>query len=174
MNIALLPYGESYEITIVCLSIRRSVCPSVSLSVCLSVPQFGVFLGNVSLVFLGMAPQITQNKKFAYLYNISPKACCFFLPADKRQSFLQAWSIFLGVCVCTCVCVCVCLRPFIVKALPVWISWNTREQINDVILETLISYAKFLHSYFRMQHLIFLTSHLIMLIHQDRAKPQLK
>ena len=71
-------------------SFRLSLCPSVSLSVCLSVPQFGVFLGNVSLVFLGMAPQITQNKKFAYLYNISPKACCFFLPADKRQSFLQA------------------------------------------------------------------------------------
>ena len=119
MNIALLPYGESYEITIVCLSIRRSVCLSVSLSVCLSVPQFGVFLGNVSLVFLGMAPQITQNKKFAYLYNISPKACCFFLPADKRQSFLQAWSIFLGVCVCVHVCVCVCVyvhsswRPYL-------------------------------------------------------------
>ena len=108
MNIALLPYGESYEITIVCLSIRRSVCLSVSLSVCLSVPQFGVFLGNVSLVFLGMAPQITQNKKFAYLYNISPKACFFFCLQIKGKAFYKL-KVYFWVCMCVCVHVCVCV-----------------------------------------------------------------
>ena len=51
------------------------------------------------------------------------------------------------MCVCVCVCVCVCLRPFIVKALSVWISWNAKEQINDVML----SYAK-PYRYFRMKH----------------------
>ena len=48
--------------------------------------------------------------------------------------------VYVCVCVrvCVCVCVCVCLRPFIVTALSVWISWNAKEQINDVML----SYAK--------------------------------
>ena len=108
MNIAPLSYGESYEITIVCLSISRSVFPSVSLSVCLSVPQFGVFLGNVSLVFLGMAPQITQNKKFAYLYNISPKACFFFCLQIKGKAFYKL-KVYFWVCMCVCVHVCVCV-----------------------------------------------------------------
>ena len=60
---------------------------------------------------------------------------------------------------------CVCLRPFTVKASSVWISWDTREQINDVTLKTLISYAKYLHRYFRMQHLTFLTSQFILFTH---------
>ena len=67
--------------------------------------------------------------------------------------------------VCVCVCVCVCLRPFTMKALSVWISWDTREQINDVMLKTLISYAKSLHRYFRMQNLAFLSSHFILFAH---------
>ena len=72
------------------------------------------------------------------------------------------WRQSTGVCVCVCVCVCacacicvcasvcVCLRPFAVKASSAWISWNIREQINDVMLKTLISYAKSLHRNFRM------------------------
>ena len=43
------------------------------------------------------------------------------------------------VCACVCVCVCVCLLPFTVKALSVWISWNVREQINDVLLKKFLS-----------------------------------
>ena len=89
-------------------SFRLSLCPSVSLSVCLSVPQFGVFLGNVSLVFLGMAPQITQNKKFAYLYNISPKACFFFCLQIKGKAFYKL-KVYFWVCMCVCVHVCVCV-----------------------------------------------------------------
>ena len=69
--------------------------------------------------------------------------------------------------------VCVCLRPFTVKVSSVWISWGTREQTNDVILKTLISYAKPFHPNFRMQHLTFLTSHFILLAHQKRTKPRL-
>ena len=75
--------------------------------------------------------------------------------------------------VCVCVCVCVCLRQFTVKASSAWISWGTREQTNDVILKTLISYAKPFHPNFRMQHLTFLTSHFILLAHQKRTKPRL-
>ena len=69
------------------------------------------------------------------------------------------------MCVCVCVCVCVggcgcvwvwvCLRPSTVKASSVWIRWYTREQINDVVLKTLNSYADSLHRYFRMQNLTF-------------------
>ena len=42
-----------------------------------------------------------------------------------------------------------------VKASSVWIRWDTREQINNVMLKTLNSCAKSLHRYFRMQHLTF-------------------
>ena len=59
------------------------------------------------------------------------------------------------VYVCVCVCVCVCLRPYTVKTSSVWIWWDSREQINDVMLKTLYSYANSLHRYFRMQNLTF-------------------
>ena len=52
-----------------------------------------------------------------------------------------------------CVCVCVCVST--VKASSVWISWDTREQINDVVLKTLDSSAGSLHRYFGMQNLTF-------------------
>ena len=64
-----------------------------------------------------------------------------------------------------CVCVCVCLRPFTVKALSVWNSWNAREQINDVVLKTFLFSAKSLHLYFRMKHWAFLNSHFILFTH---------
>ena len=59
----------------------------------------------------------------------------------------------------------VCVRPFMVKASSVWISWTAREQINDVVLKTFISYAKSFHRYFRMKRLTFQTSHFILLTH---------
>ena len=55
--------------------------------------------------------------------------------------------------VCVCVCVCECLST--VKASSVWIRWCTREQINNVMLKMLSSYANSLHCYFRMQSLTF-------------------
>ena len=56
-------------------------------------------------------------------------------------------------------------RPFTVKASSVWISWTVREQINDVVLKTYISYVRSLHHYFRMKHLTFLTSNFILFTH---------
>ena len=44
----------------------------------------------------------------------------------------------------------VCLHPSTVKALSVWIRWDTRERINDIMLKTLISYAKALYRYFNI------------------------
>ena len=41
-------------------------------------------------------------------------------------------------------CVCVCLRPSTLKVSSVW-GWKSRVQINDVVLKTLFSSAKFLH-----------------------------
>ena len=66
-----------------------------------------------------------------------------------------------GVCVCACVracmrvCVCVCLGPSTVKASSVWISWDAREQINDVVLKTLDSSGGSLYCYLGMQNLTF-------------------
>ena len=42
-----------------------------------------------------------------------------------------------------------------VKASSVWTSWDTRVQINDVVLKTLDSSAGSLHRYFGMQNLTF-------------------
>ena len=60
---------------------------------------------------------------------------------------------------------CVHSRPFTVKTSSVWISWDTREQINHVMLKTLIFYVKSLHLYFRMQQLTFLTTQFILFAH---------
>ena len=56
---------------------------------------------KVILSFLGCATkhaQRTQNKKFAYLCNISRKAWGVdFLPANKHEDFLQVDKIILGL-----------------------------------------------------------------------------
>ena len=75
---------------------------------------------------------------------------------------------------CLCVCVFVCVRPFTVKASSVWISWSTREQINDVVLKTFVSYTKSLHRYFRMNLRAFLTSYFILLTHLVAGKAMTK
>ena len=77
------------------------------------------------------------------------------------------------MCMCLCLCLCLCVRPFSVKVSSVWISWIAKEQINDVVLKTSLSYAKSLHRYFRMKHLTFLTSEFILFTHQKRAEPRL-
>ena len=77
------------------------------------------------------------------------------------------------MCMCLCLCLCLCVRPFSVKVSSVWISWIAKEQINDVVLKTSLSYAKSLHRYFRMKHLTFLTSEFILFTHQKQAEPRL-
>ena len=55
---------------------------------------------TINLGLCNQNAQSTQNKKFAYLWNISRKAWgdeVGFLPADKQESFLQIDSIILGV-----------------------------------------------------------------------------
>ena len=89
------------------------------------------------------------------------------------SSYSVCLSLSVYVCVCVRVCVCVCVRPFTVKASSVWISWTTREQIDDVVLKTLFSYFRSLHRCFRMKHLTFLTSYFILLNYQKRAKPRI-
>ena len=61
------------------------------------------------------------------------------------------WCVSVRVCVY----VCVYLRPSTVKASSIWISWDTRVQINDVVLKTLDTTASSLHRYFGMQNLTF-------------------
>ena len=53
------------------------------------------------------------------------------------------------------VCVCVCVHPSTMKASSVWIRWDTREQINDVMFKMLNSSAGSRHHCFRMQNLTF-------------------
>ena len=80
------------------------------------------------------------------------------LPSEILERF--SWTLFHArvcviLCVCVCVCVCVCLRASTLKASSVWIRWDTREQINDIMLKTLNSYVDSLHVYFRIQNLTF-------------------
>ena len=66
----------------------------------------------------------------------------------QRQRFVHDFLMMLT-------CVCVCLSLSTVKASSVWISWDTREQINDVVLKTLDSSSGSPHRYFGMQNLTF-------------------
>ena len=62
-------------------------------------------------------------------------------------------------------CVCLCLHQFAAKASSVWNSSDSWEQINDVVLKTVLFSAKSLHRYFRMKHLAFLSSYFILFTH---------
>ena len=64
-------------------------------------------------------------------------------------------TILCRISDCVCACVCVCLPPSTLKASSVW-GWKSRVQVNDVVLKTLFSSAKFLHRYFSMNHQAFL------------------
>ena len=96
-----------------------------------------------------------------------------YLMLIRKQFMSSIISYCHSMCVCVCVCVCVCLRPVTVKGSSVWISWNAREQINNVMLKTFLSFAKSLHHYFRMKHQSFLTSHFILFTHQKWSEPRL-
>ena len=96
-------------------------------------------------------------------FNLSYSSMCYKKLEPALLCVCVCVCVF--VCLCVCVCVCVCVRPSMVKASSVWIRWDIREQINDIMLKTLISYAKSLHRYLRMQHLTFLPSHIILFIH---------
>ena len=51
-------------------------------------------------MLVNIKAQSTQNKNFTYLCNISSKTWgmkLIFLHADKRKSFLQDYSIIMGV-----------------------------------------------------------------------------
>ena len=67
----------------------------------------------------------------------------------------------------------VCVFMSIHKASAVWISWNPRKQINNVILKAFISYAKFLHCYFKRKDLNFQLSPCIFFTHQKGAQPRI-
>ena len=71
-----------------------------------------------------------------------------------------------------CVRACVCLRPSIVKASSVW-GWNSRGQINDVVLKTFLSSAKYLHRYFSMKHWAVLTGRFIQFTNWKQEKTRL-
>ena len=85
---------------------------------------------------------------------------CFHRNQEQETNFLQVGGL---------VCVFLFLRPSTVKASSVWISWDTswdtREQINNLMLNKLTSYANFLHRYFRIHHLTFLTSQVVLFAH---------
>ena len=100
--------------------------------------QFPINLSSHLYIIFSLAPRKVLISAKALQFNVN---------------YLHTLSLSLSVCVC--VCVCVCLRPSTVKALSVWIRWDTREQINDVVLKTLDSSAGFLHRYFGMQNLTF-------------------
>ena len=111
--------------------------------------------------------QICQIKSTIIPLNLSTPASLFL------KSILKSPINIMFSCLSLCVYVCVCLRLFTMKASSVWIIWDTRRQINNVMLKTLISYAKSLHCYFRIQPLTFLTSHFILFAYWKRAKPRL-
>ena len=114
-------------------------------------------------------PKLTKDNLSNSANNLSAPCLSFSSSiAIYTTAFLAFPSkhiIIFSACVCVYVCMCVCVRPFTVKTSPVSISWNAREQINDVELKTFLSFAKFLHCYYRVKHLTFLTSHFILFTH---------
>ena len=108
-----------------------------------------------SLVF---TTPIARNSPFAWQSSEGMLLRVLYIPwKENRYCFFNEVfsSFWCCCCVCVCVCVCVCLRLSIVKASSVWIKWDTREQINDVLLKTLNSYVDSLYRYFIMQNLTF-------------------
>ena len=97
---------------------------------------------------------------------------CYSQPGSVQRLCANSRCTVLRVFVCVCMCVSMYLHPFTVKASSVWISWNTREQINDAVLKTFLSYVKSFHRYFRMKHQTLLTSHFILFTQQKPPKPR--
>ena len=109
-----------------------------------------------------------QVKKYCVLYDKSHKG--YMEKGTANSTWNEIAKIFEFLV--NGVCVCVCFRPPTLKASSVW-GWQSRVQINYVVLKTFFSSTKFLHRYFSMNHQAFLTSHFILFAHQKRAKPRL-
>ena len=93
-------------------------------------------------------------------------AGCF----EKQTNFLSLFSVSVALSSSlSAILIKITLRKkyrlLTVKASSVWISWNPREQINDVMLKTFLFYVKSLHYYFRMKPQTFLTGSFILLTH---------
>ena len=86
-------------------------------------------------------------------------------PLIKNQTVGNESSIFVSEMRSKLCQSCVYIQPFNVKASSHWISWGAREQVNDVLIKTLLSSAKSLHRYFRMKHQTVLTSHFFLFTH---------
>lgn len=56
---------------------------------------------------------------------------------------------------CVCIYMCTSIHRECFKASFVWMRWDTREHINNVLLKTLNYHADSIHSYFRMLNVTF-------------------
>ena len=94
----------------------------------------------------------------------------------RNNACLMPLSTFVCVCVCVffraCMHVCVS-RLLMVKGSSVSNSSNAREQINDVVLKTLLSSPKSLHCYFRMKYRACLTNHFIWFTYSKSTKTRI-
>ena len=101
-----------------------------------------------------------------------PICQCLFSPQSFTSTIMMnlRWKPICKYVIVRCVCVCVCLRQLTMKTSSVWIRWDTRERINDVMLKMVISYATSLQCYFRIHHLTFLTSHFILFAQLETAR----
>ena len=106
---------------------------------------------------MSMAQQF-DNTKYHFVIR------CVEMHQSVTVSFYLCVCVRGCVCVCVCVCVCAHARPSIVKVSSVW-GWNSSWQINNVVLKTFLSSAKFFHCYFSMKHRAFLNSHVILFTH---------
>ena len=88
---------------------------------------------------------------------------CWLVSDSCHTRVDSCWFVLTRVDLCwysrtrarACVCMCVCVHPSTMEASSVWIRWDTREQINDVMLKILNSSAVSSHRYLRMQNLTF-------------------
>ena len=146
-------------------SFHRTVllkCHYLALWRCLFLLKNAVLTGNLCHVwYLPRRLKLSLRKLWMFFHHISSSA---------KASLAEATFSVVEGRTRSCVYVCVYLRPFTVKVSSVWISWNAREQINDVLLKMLLSSPKPLHRYFRMKHQAFLSTLFILFTHY---KPRL-
>ena len=119
---------------------------------------------------LGIA--LARSISLRTIFSLQPLSNRYF---SKSLYLLSKGSLFEQILLvksqCLAVSLCVCLRHLFTSSAQ--ISWDTMQQINDVMLMTLISYAKSRHYYLRMQPLTFLTSYFILFSQKKQAKPRL-
>ena len=98
--------------------------------------------------FSSQSPTLNPADKFhPLLANPEIVYLQFILPILPSILLIQL-CVYVCVCMCVCVCVCLCVRVYVYSP---WrlhlskISWNTRKQINNVVLKTFIFHADSLH-----------------------------